>query len=92
MQIASIVFILLGSLTGFRAVYWWKKASEVPIEPGELAESGEQEIQQNGWIGANTEAFTKSADLNRKAAKFTAVSLALSAVGGLLGVMTSWIR
>lgn len=91
MRIASIALIILGCATGFYAAHSWKKASDISPIPGEF-EPPETE-DKHGWsLGGIQEAFQEAARLNKVAARWTAVSVGLSAVGGLLAILGSWVR
>lgn len=91
MRIASLVFIVLGCSTGFYAAYRWKRASSGIIDIGE-EESGERETVHEQWIGAIMNSITESANLNRTAAFWTAISVGFGAIGGVLGILAGWIR
>jgi hypothetical protein len=91
LHIASIVFILLGCITGFYAAYCWWKASSGSMDP-EGCESGEMETALAEQQGAIISSLMDSARLNKRAALWTAISVGLSALGGVLGVLAGWIR
>jgi len=94
----SAVFAVAASGVGFVAAWYWKKASEIPIDPG--WNSGEPGDTRNpepadlegigrmaGWLDGTMLAVTQSADLNRTAALWTARSVALAACSGVFAVV-----
>ena len=86
----------MASLTGLTAAWYWYGSSKVAIDPGwwspgnpsGLMEPVELEAQQMAWTAATLTAFNKAAPLNKKAALWTAVSVALGAASAILGALT----
>ena len=84
MHIATIIFILFGSFTSFRAAWFWRKASDARTDAGWPCEPGDSEASLAGWQNAVMSSLTNSARLNQKAALWSAISVGLTAVGGVL--------
>ncbi|HEU5350050.1 MAG TPA: hypothetical protein VFU55_00520 [Terracidiphilus sp.] len=85
-KIAAICFAALGAITGVLAAHFWNESSKIAISPSwGRSEPPEIDDQNTGWIVGTLDAFSRSAALNQKAAKITAVSVMLSAVAGVLG-------
>jgi hypothetical protein len=81
-------------VTGLIAAYWgYQSAQIVPVPSwavGELGvfsgvEPGDSQLSDSGWIAALLVAAQKSADLNRRAALWTAFSVLAGAIAGLAG-------
>ena len=81
MKMIGLVFAFFGFVTGGIAAYRWLRASEVPLLPTWKIEPGESDASQQGWQAGTIIAFSKSGELNKKAAAWTAVSVGLQAVG-----------
>jgi hypothetical protein len=83
MRIAAIYLAIAGGFSGLIAAYYWYKSSKIPVDPKWTCEPVDTEDKALGWTGATIDAFTKSAELNKKAALWTAISVLLSALSGL---------
>ncbi|WP_418646929.1 hypothetical protein ACNQFN_15650 [Thauera butanivorans] len=74
--------------TGMLAAWYWFKASRVKIDPGwdrnGLVEPGIHSAAQDAWMAALIRATADSARLNKVAAIWTAVAVALNALAGLV--------
>ncbi|MES2056274.1 MAG: hypothetical protein V4564_10070 [Pseudomonadota bacterium] len=74
-------------LAGLRAAYLWYRASRVQIVPmwgvDGRVEPVDPHLAQAEWIVALLETASKSGDLNRRAAIWTAVAVALSTASTL---------
>jgi hypothetical protein len=84
----SIAMALAAFVAGLRAALIWKRASEVPIDPGwedEIMAPAETSNRHSGWIFGMLKASVDSARLNRKAAIWTAWAVVLSVVSALIG-------
>ncbi|HEY1903040.1 MAG TPA: hypothetical protein VGG56_11435 [Terracidiphilus sp.] len=89
----SVGFAFAALVVGLRAAQYWLKASKVdvvpvwPDGPQALMEPVEPEQSQRGWITATIEAVKLSSDLNKRAARWTAAAVILSAVSSVLGAL-----
>jgi len=85
-RIGIICIAVVGGVTGTIAAYYWQQSSKVSVTPswGDF-EPLEVEDKALGWASGTLDAFTESATLNRKAAKWTAVSVLFSAASAVLG-------
>ena len=98
--IVSMCFAVPALAVGLWAAWYWKKASEIGIDPGwnsgmpgdtrpcqpaDLEGSG----TTDGWLFATMEAVRVSSDLNRKAAILTAISVALAGVSSVAGAFSA---
>lgn len=94
MDIATLVFVLFGLITGLYAAFWWLRASCVQVDP-EWTITGEpvdRVASNQDWIVAAMESMSKSADLNRRAALWTAASVMLNAIAATIGVSSGLIH
>jgi hypothetical protein len=64
MKWASVGLALLAAVTGLVAAFYWYRSSKIQIEPTWLAEPGDTQLSQMGWMAGMMKAFMKSADLN----------------------------
>jgi hypothetical protein len=81
MKVIGLVFAFIALVTGLIAAYFWSRASMVPIVPTWKIEPGESDASQQGWQVGTMMAFSKSGELNKLAARWTAASVALGAIG-----------
>ncbi len=94
MKWLSLVLATAACATGLVAARLWRKSSEVQIDPGWQPPGTGGPIELNGeaaqaigWSVATIQAFNAVADLNRKAALWTAVSVTLSALTAFYAAM-----
>ena len=89
MKLTSLVFAIVGSVTGLIAAHYWYRASKVEISPAwELVPSKEREVETKnimGWVTGNMIAFTSSSKLNKYAARWSAVAVMASGFSALFG-------
>ena len=77
----SLVAALLSVISGRVGAYYWYLASRVEISPAwRLDIRGDSEKNVMGWVAGNMIAFTKSGKLNKRAAGWTALAVASSAI------------
>ncbi len=84
---AAVVLGALSGLAGLVAAWLWYQASAVPITPPwQSHERAPVDPVQNtaGWTFASIAALDEGARLNKRAALWTAVSVALAAAQSLL--------
>jgi hypothetical protein len=89
-RIISIIFALAAALTGFNAARLWYRSGKVSIDPGwpaNMPAPAEFETEQAGWSTGALRAIEDAADWNRKAALWTALSVALAALASILGAL-----
>ena len=93
MKALAIGLAVLACMTGVVAAIYWFLSSKVPINPiwpdgpFGLVEPGEREDAQEGWIGGMLQASTRAAELNAKAALWTAGSVLLAAAASIVSVL-----
>lgn len=96
----SMVFAAPALIVGLRAAWYWKKASEIGIDPGwNSGEPGDTRPCQPadiegigplaGWQSATMEAVRQSSDLNRKAAILTAYAVVLAGLSSVAGALSA---
>jgi hypothetical protein len=90
MEVVSIVLAVAAFLVGLKAARDWYVSSQIVPDPGWSVEPGELSLSQMGWLAALMEASSKSAELNRTAALWTAWSVGLSAAASIAGNL-SWL-
>lgn len=93
MKAIGIGLAILAGITGIVAAAYWYRSSKVPTDPiwpgGPLGlvEPGEREESQDGWIAGMLQASQRAADLNAKAALWTAASVLLAAAASIVSVL-----
>lgn len=101
MKLASFFFAALAFITGLVSAWKWLQASKIVIDPGWLlpgmtegmtrkgrprvSQPGDQDMQNLQWISAIIEAGQDSSALNMVAARWTAVTVIVTTVSGVLG-------
>ncbi|MGH9436675.1 MAG: hypothetical protein ACRD22_01960 [Terriglobia bacterium] len=63
---------------------WWQVKSGLSLD---AVEQADEMLSQVGWVSALIEASVKSGELNRRAAKWTAVAVLL---GTISSVLSNW--
>jgi hypothetical protein len=88
MKWASVGLALLATVAGLVAAFYWYRSSKVGITPiwGGL-EPVNPLFSQMGWMAGLMQTFAESADLNKRAALWTAVSVALAAGSSFFGLI-----
>lgn len=91
MKVIEVLLAICGCIAGLMSAWYWLKASSVSAEPiwskyGSV-ESGVHSLSQEGWIGGMLDATLKSARLNKIAARWTAATVALTAIGALVSAL-----
>ncbi|HEX7362296.1 MAG TPA: hypothetical protein VF283_17530 [Bryobacteraceae bacterium] len=87
MPIDSLITIALtvcAFIAGLYAARLWLMASKIGPEPGWAVEPADEMLSQMGWVSALIEASVKSGELNRRAAKWTAVAVLLGTISSVL--------
>jgi hypothetical protein len=93
MKCAGIVLACGALITGLIAAWYWYQSSRVeivpvwPKGPEGLFEPVETEDAQGGWIAGTLMAYSKSGELNSKAALWTAGSVLLAALSSILSAL-----
>jgi hypothetical protein len=101
---ASILFALAALVAGLIAAHYWLKASKIEIDPGwrvgypaspadalRSIEPADIQLSQMQWITETMKAIQESGDLNKIAARWTAVAVVFAAVSSVLGALASCI-
>jgi hypothetical protein len=88
LKIATFVTAIATAIAGFYAAYLWWKASTGKIGPMWRVESGETGVAQAGWIAGIMKSAVESANLNKRAAFWTGLSVLLSAIAAVLNVFS----
>lgn len=92
LTVVSAISALGAVVTGLRAVWLWREASRVQIDPGWSFERPEpviHELRQITWTAAIIEASQKSGAQNAKAAKWTAWAVGCTALQSVAGFLAS---
>lgn len=93
MKLAGITLAFGALVTGLVAAWYWYQSSRIQVEPiwpeGGLGpvEPGERMDAEAGWIGGTLAANSKSAELNAKAAIWTACSVLLAGLSSILSAL-----
>lgn len=92
MKMLGIGLAILAGITGIVAAIYWFRSSKVPVNPmwpeGAFGpvEPGEHDASQDGWIAGMMESNARAAELNAKAALWTAGSVLSAAAASILSV------
>ena len=88
MKTLSVVLAVLAFASGLWAAYLWHQASRVQVIPFQEYEGRIEPVDphqsQAEWIIALIDTAIQAGDLNRRAAKWTALAVALSTASALL--------
>ncbi|AJW94844.1 hypothetical protein BM43_5231 [Burkholderia gladioli] len=87
LRIVVLCLTLAGFAAGMIAAFWWYRASEVGVDPAwSKHEGGFEPVDalqsQAGWLVG----LLQAADVNQRAAQWTAVSVLLTGFASLLGL------
>jgi len=93
-KIVSMEFASLGLIFGIVACVHWLHASGVDIVQtwrtlGRYTQSGDSRLHDDGWTYGLLDAVRKASDLNRRAAIWTMLSVAFSALATFASVVFS---
>jgi len=87
MKVAEIAIAILAFVTGLVAARYWYRASKITADPGwgpnGLAEPGVHSAAQDAWITAMLKSASESARLNKIAALWTAMAVALTGISSI---------
>jgi hypothetical protein len=81
LAVCSMVF-------GLIAARYWYRSSVVKVDPGWTAKNPQPvdpQLIQMDWNSATLKAIQKSSDLNKVAALWTAISVGLGGLSGIIG-------
>lgn len=92
MKLTALICAMLSAVSGGWASYVWYLSSKVNFVPfeevnGEIREVVERDL--HSWFGAVKLTLKRSGDLNKWAAIWTAVSVALSGISALIGALAN---
>lgn len=83
------------AFAGFYAAKLWLQSSKVPLVPAWEncpIGQGDGDVQPNsGWIAKIIEASGEAANLNQRAARWTAVSVGLGAITTIIGAVLPYL-
>jgi hypothetical protein len=90
-KIVSFGFAVVATATGLMSAWYWLRSNQINAVSSWAQNGGLEpvipEISTLGWISGLLEAGQKSGELNKKAAYYTAVAVAL---GALSNFVASW--
>jgi hypothetical protein len=93
MKAIGVGLAIFACVTGVVAAIYWYRSSKVPVNPmwpeGAFGpvEPGEHVASQDGWIAGMMESNARAAELNSKAAMWTAGSVLLAAAASIVSVL-----
>lgn len=88
MRLFGLIVALVSFGAGLISAYYWFIAGRIGISPAwNLDIPGETEKNIMGWVTGNMIAFTKSGQLNKRAACWTAVAVALGAISNFIAAL-----
>ena len=86
----SLTLAVFAAVTGLIAAYYWYRASKVNYVPIEQVGNQLRKVPESdtaAWLHAIKLIVERSGELNKAAALWTAVSVALAGVSGLVGTL-----
>lgn len=86
----SVGLAVAAAVCGLIAARYWLRASKVPIRPTWDTEPGEQDAAHQGWTFGMLQTSIDSANLNAKAARWTAAAVVLSVASVLVGTLAQF--
>jgi phosphosulfolactate phosphohydrolase-like enzyme len=86
-RLISIVFAGCALVTGLVAAFYWRRSSEVVIDPGWSSEPVIDDWKHAGWISAILVSSSEVASLNKIAARWSAAAAFFAGVSSFVG---SW--
>ena len=96
MRWISIALSALAAASGLLAARYWLHSTKVTPDPGwglpgsgRATEPTNQSASNTGWVTATLTAFSEVAELNRKAAYWTAISAALTGLSALVSAVAN---
>jgi hypothetical protein len=92
MKVASVVFAIMALLTGLWAAWKWYEASKIHPKPSWQVKPVEPTLKHMGWDAVTLERFHKAGVLNGSAARWTAFSVACSAISSILSSLVQPIE
>ncbi|HEX4067182.1 MAG TPA: hypothetical protein VHZ09_14260 [Acidobacteriaceae bacterium] len=97
LNVFSILFAAIGLVTGLRSSWFWLQASHVEADPmwkgrgpedaWGWGETGEADAVQDRLIFAMIDANTKSSELNKVAARWTAITIVMGSLSAMLAAL-----
>lgn len=88
MKLLLLLVNIASACGGFYAAWlWWKSASS-GAQPSWTVEPADPSVSASGWMGGLLSATQESAALNRRAALWTAISVALTALASCIGAVS----
>lgn len=91
MKIISIILAIFAFAVGLRAAYLWYRASRVQVIPMWVSDGRIEPVDpaqaQAEWIVALIETATKSGDLNRRGAQWTAAAVVLTTAATVVSLI-----
>jgi hypothetical protein len=101
LKTVSLILSVSGFAFGLLSAYFWLKASKISVSPAWKLESPRDVVARSpnvsendvvsknimGWVTGAMTAFKKSGELNRRAAKWTAVTVAVTSFASLLSTI-----
>jgi hypothetical protein len=94
MHCFGIAVGVIALVAGLIAAYWWYQSAQIVAipswavgEPGVFSgvEPGDSQLSDSGWIAGLLVAAQKSANLNKRAALWTAFSVLVGAIANFAG-------
>jgi|SRR5208337_832137 len=83
----SIVFAVIGLYAGLYAAYLWLKSSKVKPVPSPQIGTMEADLAQMEWLCAMMKANQEAAELNGKAAGWTALAVVSAAISNFTSIV-----
>ena len=88
MKLLGIIFTVAATFTGLTAAFYWYKSSKIELAPSwGGTDTGDTQINQMNWIAGLLDAGSKSAYLNKRAARLTACAVFFSTLSSLIGYL-----
>jgi len=86
MKILALILATISLISGLGSAYYWFRSSQVNVDPGRAAESGDALTQTNGWVTALLQSSTRAAELNRPAALLSGICVLAGSISNFIMV------
>lgn len=84
MRTFALILAVTSLFSGLGSTYYWFRSSQVNVDPGRTAESGDALTQTNGWITALLQSSVSAAELNKPAALLSGICVLTGSISNFI--------
>jgi hypothetical protein len=88
MELLLLLVNIASGAGGFYVAWLWRKSASSGVRPSWTVEPADPSASASGWVGGLLSATQESAAPNRRAALWTAISVALTALASCIGAVS----